>query len=137
MAKEIWLNLSVKDINKSKDFFGALGFSFNQQFESADMACLNVGEKNFNVVLFSENTFKGFTKAEIPDTKNVSEFLISINAESRESVDKLAKKVWDAGGTIFSEPSEIQGWMYGFGFADLDGHRWNLVFMDFSRTSAE
>lgn len=135
MTKEIWLNLPVKDINKSKDFFGALGFSFNRQPESANMACLNIGEKSFNVLLFSENTFKGFTKTDIPDTKNASEILISINAESREEVDKLAEKVWEAGGTIFSEPGEIQGWMYGFGFADLDGHRWNSVFMDSGKRS--
>lgn len=59
--------------------------------------------------------------------------MISFDAESREEVDEMAAKVRAAGGTIFGEPGEIRGWMYGFGFADLDGHRWNMVFMDFSK----
>ena len=62
-----------------------------------------------------------------------SEVLISFDAESREEVDETARKVFEAGGTVFSKLAEIQGWMYGFAFADLDGHRWNMVFMDFSK----
>lgn len=85
----------------------------------------------------AEEIFKGFTKSEISDTKAGSEVLISFDAESREEVDETAKKVWDAGGKIFSEPAEINGWMYGFAFADLDGHCWNMVFMDFSKLPKE
>jgi predicted lactoylglutathione lyase len=137
MTKEIWINLPVKDVNKSKEFFSRIGFSLNEKHTSGDMACFEVGEKKMTVLFFAEETFKGFTKSEISDTKAGSEVLISFDAESRQEVDETAKKVWDAGGTVFSEPAEIQGWMYGFAFADLDGHRWNMVFMDFSKLPKE
>ncbi len=137
MTKEIWLNLPVKDVNKSKEFFSRIGFSLNEKHTSGDMACFKVGEKKMTVLFFAEQTFKGFTKSEISDTKAGSEVLISFDAENREEVDETAKKVWGAGGTVFSEPAEIQGWMYGFAFADLDGHRWNMVFMDFSKLPKE
>lgn len=133
MTKEIWLNLPVKDVQKSKEFFGKLGFSFDQKYENADMACMIVGGKKLNVVLCSEKAFQGFARNEIADTNKASEILISFDAESREEVDELARKVEAAGGEIFCQPDEVQGWMYGFGFADLDGHRWNALFMDFSR----
>jgi len=133
MTKEIWLNLPVKDVNKSKEFFGKIGFSLNEKHTGGDMVCFEVGTKKITVLFFAEETFKGFTKNEISDTKAGSEVLISFDAESREEVDETAQKVWDAGGKVFSEPAEIQGWMYGFAFADLDGHRWNMVYMDFSK----
>jgi uncharacterized protein len=123
----------TKDINKSKEFFTKIGFSLNTTHDTDDMTCLVVSEKNVQVLLFSENTFKGFTKNEISDTKAGSEVLLSFDAESREEVDELASRVFEAGGTVFSEPAEIQGWMYGCAFADLDGHRWNMVYMDFSK----
>jgi len=85
------------------------------------------------VLLFAEDTFKSFTKHDLTDTRQSTETLFSFDAESREEVDEIARKVFDAGGNVFSEPAEIQGWMYGFAFADLDGHRWNQVYMDFSR----
>jgi uncharacterized protein len=137
MTKEIWLNLPVKDVNKSKEFFGKLGWTLNEKHKSEDMVCFTVGEKNMTVLFFAEETFKGFTKSEIADTKAGAEVLISFDAESREEVDETARKVFDAGGTVFSEPAEIQGWMYGFAFADLDGHRWNMVYMDFSKLPKE
>lgn len=134
MTKELWLNLPVKDVAKSKEFFTKIGFSLNTEHgDGCEMACFEVGTKKNPVLFFAEETFKGFTKSEISDTKNGSEVLISFDAENREEVDETAKKVWDAGGTVFSEPAEIEGWMYGFAFADLDGHRWNQVYMDMSK----
>ena len=133
MTKEIWLNLPVKDVNKSKEFFSRIGFSPNEKHTIGDMACFEVGEKKMTVLFFAEETFKGFTKSEISDRKAGAEVLISFDAENREEVNETARKVFDAGGTVFSEPAEIQGWMYGFAFADLDGHRWNMVHMDFSK----
>jgi predicted lactoylglutathione lyase len=85
----------------------------------------------------AEETFKGFTKSESSNAKNGAEVLISFDAESRDEVDETARKVFDAGGTIFGEPAEIQGWMYGFAFSDLDGHRWNQVFMDFTKMNEQ
>jgi uncharacterized protein len=135
MTKEIWINLPVKDVGKSKEFFTKIGFSLNEKHTGSDMACFTVGEKNMTVSFFAEETFKGFTKSEISDPKAGSEVLISFDAESREEVNELAKRVWEAGGKIFSEPEEIQGWMYGFAFSDLDGHRWNMLYMDLTKMS--
>lgn len=133
MTKELWINLPVKDIDKTREFFSRIGFPQNEKHTSSEMACFEVGEKGITVLFFPEETFKGFTKSEISDSAAGAEILISLDAESREEVDETARKVFEAGGRIFSEPAEIQGWMYGFGFADLDGHRWNMVYMDFDK----
>ena len=133
MTKEMWLNLPVRDVNKSKEFFQKIGFKQNEKHESPEMVCFEVGEKKMTVLFFAEDTFKDFTKTDVSDAKRGAEVLISFDAENRAEVDETARKVFDAGGTVFSEPGEIQGWMYGFAFADLDGHRWNMIHMDFSK----
>lgn len=135
MTKQIWLNLPVKEVAKSKAFFSKIGFSFNEEHDTPSSTCMVVGEGNFVVMLFEESLFEGFSQNKITDTKTSSEILISIDAESKEEVDTLAKKVQEAGGNVFAPPAESQGWMYGCGFADLDGHRWNVLFMDFSKLS--
>lgn len=135
MTKQIWLNLPVKNVAKAKDFFWKIGFSFNEQHDTPSSTCMVIGEGNFVVMLFEELLFKSFSQNELTDTQSGSEILISIDAESKEEVDALAEKVKEAGGTVFSPPAESQGWMYGFGFADLDGHRWNVLYMDFSKLS--
>ncbi|MEO8071707.1 MAG: VOC family protein [Acidobacteriota bacterium] len=137
MIKEMWLNLPVKDTAKTKEFFEKIGFTLNKQKTNETMICFEVGAKNMTVLFWDEEQLKEYTKNEISDTKAGSEVLISFDAESREEVDETASKVFDAGGTIFAEPSEIQGWMYGFAFADLDGQRWNMLFMDFSKMPQE
>lgn len=134
MIKTVWLNLPVKSLNKSKEFFAKLGFSFDTEHGNSDRSgCFMVGEDKFHVLLFPENTFKGFTKSELTDTAKTTEVLISLGAESREEVDEMARKVFEAGGKVCSGPEETQGWMYGCAFADLDGHRWNMLYMDFSK----
>ena len=133
MTKEIWINLPVKDVNRTKEFFGKIGFALNEKHTTGDMICFEVGEKKITVLFFAEDTFKGFTKNKISDTKAGTEVLISFDAKDREEVNEMARRVFEAGGTVFSEPAEIQGWMYGCAFADLDGHRWNIVYMDFSK----
>ena len=133
MTKQIWLNLPVKDIAKSKVFFSQLGFSFNEKHETKTSACLMIGDSNFVIMLFSESVFAGFVQNKITDTKTSSEILISIDAQSKNEVDEMANKVAEAGGTVFAEPAENQGWMYGCGFEDLDGHRWNVLYMDLSK----
>ena len=133
MIKKVWLNLPVKNIEISKKFFLEIGFSFNEQYATPHSTCLSVGENNFAVMLFEETQFASCIQNKITDTQSSSEVLISIDAESRTEVDEFAKKVEEAGGTVFAKPAEIQGWMYGCGFADLDGHRWNMLYMDFSK----
>lgn len=130
MIKEYWLNLPVKDLEKSKEFFTKIGFTPQENQPSGDMCGFYFGEKKMALMLVKEETFQHFSQTAIADTKNSAEILISFDAESREEIDETASRVFDAGGTIFSEPQEIQGWMYGFAFADLDGHRWNQLFMD-------
>jgi len=134
MTKDIWINLPVKNVGKSKEFFTALGFSFNSDYINNDeSACLVIGDKSVVVMLFTEATFKNFTGNEITDSKQGTEVLFSIGAESREEVDEMAKKVVKAGGTIYAEAEDNDSWMYGCGFADLDGHRWNALYMDLSK----
>lgn len=133
MTQQIWLNLPVKDIAQSKAFFSAVGFSFNEQHSTPDSACLVVGEKKSVVMLFKETTFAHICRAEVADARKGAEVMISFDAQSREEVDEITRKAREAGANVFGEPSEIQGWMYGSAFADLDGHRWNVLFMDMSK----
>lgn len=133
MTKQVWLNLPVKEVAKSKEFFTKIGFSFNEEHDTESSTCMLIGEASFVVMLFEENMFAGFTQNKLADTKICSEMLISIDAESREEVDRLAKNALDAGGILYTKPAEHQGWMYGCGFADLDGHRWNVLYMDYSK----
>lgn len=130
--KSVWLNLPVKDIAKSREFFRAVGFSENPMFEkSKDSAGFFIGENNFVLMLFPFETFKGFAQNEV-STKG-TEVLINIDAQSREEVDEMAIIVRKAGGKIFAEPREAQGWMYAFGFEDLDAHRWSMLYMDMKK----
>ena len=130
--KQFWINLPVKSIEKSKAFFTKLGFTFNEERTSPNAACLMLGEKNVVCMLFDEPTFKGFISgAEL--SSNATEVLLSIDAQSKEEVDEIVAKAIAAGGSSNHKPSEMKGWMYGCVFADLDGHRWNVLYMDMSK----
>lgn len=134
MTKEFWLNLPVKDVKKSKQFFTSLGFSFNTQHaDTENSAGLMLGQKNVMVMLFNEPNFKGFTNKDITNTALSNEVLLSIDAESKEEVDALIQKVIAAGGYSKHKPYEMTGWMYGCVFSDLDGHLWNVLHMDMSK----
>jgi predicted lactoylglutathione lyase len=134
MTKQFWINLPVKDISRSKAFFTQMGFQLNlQQGNTENSACLLLGEKNVVVMLFEEPAFKSFTNNGIADTSHGTEVLLSIDAESKEEVDEMANKAIKAGGSSSHKPSEMQGWMYGCVFTDLDGHRWNVLYMDMQK----
>ena len=134
MIKELWINLPVKDVKRSREFYTKIGFTLNEKYGNNDSsASFLVGSKNIIVMLFAEPVFKGFVRHEISDAVKGSEVLFSIDAESRAEVDEIAKKAEAAGGTVFGKPGENQGWMYGCGFCDPDGHRWNSLYMDFSK----
>ena len=128
MASKIFLNLAVKDLKKSIDFFTTLGFSFNPQFTDEQATCMIIGENIF-AMLVTEQRFKDFTKKEICNAHKNTEVLIAIDAESREKVDEMVKTAVDAGGSIYMEPQD-HGWMYGHSCADLDGHQWEIMYMD-------
>ena len=132
--KELWMNLPVKDLNRSKEFFIKIGFSFKDgPGNNETMAPLVVGDKGTIVMLIKEDTFKGASQNGLPDTATATEVLFSFSAESRAEVDEVAKKVIAAGGNLFAPPAEIQGWMYGCAFSDPDGHRWNALYMDMGK----
>jgi predicted lactoylglutathione lyase len=134
MVKELWINLPVKDVKRSKAFFTSLGFEFITNYgDTADSACLIVGTKKTTVMLFSEKMFEGFNQFPITDSSKSSGVLFSFDVESREEIDELARKVEEAGGVLFGKPAENMGWMYGCAFTDLDGHRWNALYMDMDK----
>ena len=130
----IWLNLPVKDLEKSKAFFRNIGFRENPRHRNAaHVGSFLIGKDNFCLMLFPEDVFKGFAKSEVSDTNKGSEMLINIDAETREEVDAMAETVKNAGGKIISNPGEAEGWMYAFGFEDPDGHRWCMLHMDMAK----
>jgi len=135
MATKIFVNLPVKDLKKSVAFFTALGYKFNPQFTDENATCMIVAEDIF-VMLLVEEYFKTFTKKEIVDARKSTEVLICLSAESRDAVDETVSKAVKAGGTI---PREAQdhGFMYGHSFEDLDGHIWELMYMDPSAINQE
>ncbi|HEA22861.1 MAG TPA: extradiol dioxygenase [Pricia antarctica] len=132
--KTMWINLPVKHLNASRTFFKAIGFRENPIHEKAEhMSSFLIGDTDFVMVLFPEETFKCIAANEISDTSKVTEVLLNIDAQSKAEVDEMAKIVRDAGGKIFGEPAESEGWMYAFGFEDLDGHRWGMLYMDMDK----
>jgi len=134
MSKQLWINLPVKDLKRSREFFAALGFSFNSQYPNNDEAVsLVVGDNQIIVMLFPESTFSSFTGNAVADTKQGTEVLLSLDAASVEEVDEIASKAEQAGGAVYGKPGWQGGWMYGCGFTDLDGHRWNMLYMDQSK----
>jgi hypothetical protein len=128
MHKQIYVNLPVKDLARSREFFSSLGFDFNPQFSNDAGACMIIGENIF-AMLLTEPFFQGFTKKRIADTRETTEVLICISCESREEVDALVQKALAAGGRA-PNPVQDHGFMYGHGFEDLDGHVWELSYMD-------
>lgn len=133
MTKDIWISLPVKDLNRSKEFYSRLGFRFKDvPAQPEQMLSMLLSAKNIAMMLCSESLFRQFTQHEVSDTGKGSEMLISIDAESREEVDQFAANAAAAGCVVFGKPAELHGWMYSCGFTDLDGHRWNVLYMDAS-----
>ena len=128
MATKIFVNLPVKNLDRSVEFFTKLGFSFNAQFTDETATCMVVSEDIF-VMLLTEAKFKEFTPNPICDATKSTEVLVCLSSESREEVDKMIGKAVAAGGTTYNEPKDY-GFMYGHGFQDLDGHIWETVFME-------
>ncbi|MGH7825216.1 MAG: VOC family protein [Candidatus Binatia bacterium] len=128
MATKIFVNLPVKNLNKSIEFFTKLGFSFNQQFTDETATCMIVTDDIF-VMLLTEEKFKTFTPNEICDAKKYTEALVCLSLEGRAKVDEMVRKAVAAGGATYNEPQD-HGFMYGHGFQDLDGHIWELIYME-------
>ena len=128
MATQIFVNLPVRDLDKSIEFFTKLGYTFNPKFTDKNATCMIIGKDIFTMLLV-ENYFKTFTKKELADAAKATEAIIALSVESREKVDEMLTKAREAGGKESRDPQDY-GWMYGRGFQDLDGHLWEIFYMD-------
>lgn len=128
MATKIFVNLPVRDLKKSIRFFTQLGFSFNPQFTDEQATCMILGENIFAMLLIEER-FKDFTKKPIADARKSTEVLLALDAVSREAVDTMVENAVKAGGSVYADRQD-HGWMYGHSFADLDGHQWEILYLD-------
>lgn len=131
IAKQIFVNLPVEDLDKSIEFFTTLGFTFNPQFTDKNATCMIISENIFAMLLVKK-FFKTFIKKEISDAKKTTEVLLALSVDSKAAVDELIGLAVKAGG---KEPREKQdhGWMYGRAFEDVDGHIWEVFWMDESK----
>lgn len=126
-SRLIFINIPVKDVTASQEFFGALGFSFDSKFTNESCACMVVSEQAY-VMLLEEARFGDFTSKPIADARQSTESILCVSAESREGVDTFADAALAAGGTGAGEPVD-HGFMYGRSFQDLDGHIWEVMWM--------
>jgi uncharacterized protein len=128
MFNQIFVNLPVKHLNNSVEFFGALGFSFNRQFTDDTATCMIVSDNIF-VMLLTEKKFQSFTPKKICDATRNTEVLVALSMESRAKVNEMVRKAVAAGGATYNEPKD-HGFMYQHGFQDLDGHIWEIFWME-------
>ena len=124
----IFVNLATNDVDASKKFFTELGYTINPQFSTDDCACVVISD-TIIAMLLSKQRYADFTKKEIADSTRTSEALLCLSAESREKVDELVDDAIAAGGTATGETQD-HGFMYGRAFDDLDGHTWEVMWMD-------
>ncbi|MED3689410.1 VOC family protein [Peribacillus butanolivorans] len=127
-AEKIFVNLPVKDLNASIEFFTKVGFDFNEQMTNENATCVVISESIY-VMLLVEDYFKTFTKREIPDTAKSTEAIVALSVKSKGEVDEIVNKALDAGGKPFNEAID-HGFMYGWSFQDIDGHLWEIFYMD-------
>ena len=129
MSRQAFINLPIKNMERSLAFFKSLGFAFNPQFTNEQGACMVISENHSYAMLLVEPFFQGFTKKPIADATQTTEVLIALSCDSRAEVDDMVKKALAAGGTA-PNPSQDHGFMYSHGFTDLDGHVWEVFHMD-------
>jgi predicted lactoylglutathione lyase len=127
-ARKIFVNLAVRDLKQSMGFFSALGFTFNPKFTDENGACMIISDEAF-AMLLAEPFFRTFTKRDLCDTTRQSEALIALSCGRRAEVDEMVKKAVAAGGKHAMDPMD-HGFMYSWSFYDLDGHHWEVFWMD-------
>lgn len=128
MATQLFLNLPVKDLKRSVEFFTKLGYTFNAQFTDENATCMIISE-NIMVMLLVQPYFKSFIQKEVTDSSKSNEAIMALSANSREEVDALVAKAMAAGAGKHNDPQD-HGFMYGHGFEDLDGHLWEVFWMN-------
>ena len=133
---KIFVNLPVRDLKKTMDFFGKLGFEFNPMFTDENAACMVISEDIYAMLLV-EKFFKNFIPdKEICNAKSSAEALLALSTKSREEVDELIRKAVAAGGSEYRQAQDY-GWMYGRAFQDIDGHIWEIFYMDMNAIPEE
>ena len=133
MSMKVSINLPVKDLVRSTGFFTALGFSVNPQFRDAeDMECLVIND-DINVMLHTESGFRALSRKNLVDARRSAEVMVQLRVEDRQRVDELVDRALAAGGLPHHEPND-QGFLYGRSFQDLDGHLWDVFFIDVPAT---
>jgi predicted lactoylglutathione lyase len=128
VPQNIFVNLPVKDLQRSVEFFTKLGYTFNPQFTDENATCMIVGDNIF-VMLLVEKYFKTFTPKAVADAKAATETIVALSAASRDAVDRIVETALAAGASRYAEPKDY-GFMYQWGFEDLDGHIWEYLWMD-------
>ncbi|WP_166240233.1 VOC family protein [Paenibacillus turpanensis] len=123
-----FINLPVKDLKKTMDFFSEIGFGFNFHFTDEKAACMIINDHTYAMLLV-ESYFQTFIDKELADTAKSAEVLIALTAHSREQVDAVVKKALAAGGSHAKAPQD-HGFMYSWSFQDVNGHIWELFYMD-------
>ena len=126
--RQIFVNLPVRDLERSKTFFGRLGFSFDPKFTDDKAACVVIEEDSIYAMLLTEPFFKTFAPRAVADAKTSSEVLVCLSCSSKDEVDGLVAKASQGGGKVLREPQD-HGFMYQHAFEDPDGHIWELVHM--------
>lgn len=135
-SSHIFVNLHVKDVKKTIAFFTEIGFAFNLQFTDEEKAaCLEIGP-NMYAMLLKEDYFKSFTKKDVVDTAKYAEVTVALSVENRAKVDEIVNKAIAAGGSLYGDPVD-HGFMYYWGFQDLDGHIWEISYMDMSAVEGQ
>jgi predicted lactoylglutathione lyase len=128
MSTKVFVNLPVKDLEKSKRFFGTLGFTFNPQFTDDNAACMVISEHNY-AMLLTEKYFSSFATKPVSDAHRATEVLIALGLDSKDAVDDMVAKAVKAGGKE-PRPKQDHGFMVQRTFEDLDGHTWEPFWMD-------
>lgn len=131
MPRNLYVNLPVKDLERTVDFFTALGFAFNPMFTDENATCMIVNDGT-SVMLLVESYFATFTKKPLADAHAVTETLLALSLDSRAEVDDFIAKALAKGAVEYAESKDL-GFMYQRGIADLDGHQWEVFFMDESQ----
>ena len=127
-SRKVFINLAVEDLQRSVEFFTALGFEFDPQFTDEQATCMILSDEAF-VMLLVKSRFKGFIKKDIADSTTQTEVILALSAHSRTEVDELVEKALAAGGSPANDKVEM-GFMYGWSFQDPDGHLWEVANLD-------
>jgi hypothetical protein len=127
----IWVNLPIKNIQKTREFWTKLGFSFNEQFSDEKALCLILKEDSIYAMLITHEFFSTFTNRPIADG-STTQVLNAIQVESKEAVDTIVSTALANGGTRYKD-SQDHEWMYYDTFADIDGHQWEIMYADYSK----